>query len=103
MIRSTPVGTCIALVLLAGCALPDTEALKKLTCEQVATNIDLESVAQLDALRKSLGVASGVDPMESCRALGAKMDKSPRGEGSGEGARSGEDLNRTTNGNIKEH
>ena len=38
---------------------------------------------QLDALRKALGLAPGVDPIESCRALGAKMEPSQLGEGPG--------------------
>ncbi len=85
MIRVATVGVCIALGLLAGCGRPDPQALKKLACEQVASTIDLQSVAQLDALRKALGLAPGVDPIASCRALGAAMGSGPQGERTGEG------------------
>ncbi len=89
MTRVRTVGACIALALLSGCGTPDTKALKKLACEQVASTIDLQSVGQLDALRKALGVAPEVDPIESCRALGATMGSSPQGEGPGQGTSSG--------------
>lgn len=65
------------LLLLSGCGSPDTRALKKLACEQAAASLDMQSVAQLDALRKALGVAPGVDPIEQCRSLGAAMDPAP--------------------------
>jgi len=103
MSRVATVGACIALALLPGCGRPDTQALKKLACEQVANTIDLQSVAQLDALRKALGLAPGVDPIESCRALGATMGPGPQGENSGEGASSGDGENRPTEGNGKEN
>ena len=45
------------LALVAGCGRPDGRALQALACQQVANSIDLQSVAQLDALRKALGVA----------------------------------------------
>ncbi|MCT0224382.1 hypothetical protein KQ310_04285 [Synechococcus sp. CS-1328] len=64
--------------MLAGCAAPDAKALKTIACEHAATTIDLQSVAQLDALRKALGVAPDVDPIRTCRELGANMD--PRRE-----------------------
>lgn len=63
-----------AFVLLAGCAAPDGKALKKIACEQAAATIDLQSVAQLDALRKALGVAPDVDPINACKELGANME-----------------------------
>ncbi len=63
--------------LLASCAGPDPRALHKLTCEQVATSVDLQSVGQLDALRKALGVAPDVDPLQTCRDLGVTMQPSP--------------------------
>jgi hypothetical protein len=103
MSRVATVGACIALALLAGCGRPDTQALKKLACEQVANTIDLQSVAQLDALRKALGLAPGVDPIESCRALGATMGPGPQGENSGESTSSGDGENRPTEGNGKEN
>ena len=59
--------------LVAGCQAPDVPALQKLACEQAATNLDMQSVAQMDALRKALGVAPGVDPISACKALGADM------------------------------
>lgn len=63
--------------LLASCAGPDPQALNKLACEQVATSVDLQSVGQLDALRKALGVAADVDPLQTCRDLGVTMQPSP--------------------------
>ena len=89
MTRVMTVGACTALALLSGCGSPDTKALKMLACEQVANTIDLQSVGQLDALRKALGLAPEVDPIESCRALGATMGSSPQGEGAGQGSSSG--------------
>jgi hypothetical protein len=89
MTRIITVGACTALALLSGCGTPDTKALKKLACEQVANTVDLQSVGQLDALRKALGLAPEVDPIETCRALGATMGASPQGEGPGQGNSSG--------------
>jgi hypothetical protein len=66
-----------SLALLSGCGAPNTEALKKLACEQAAASLDMQSVAQLDALRKALGVAPGVDPIAQCRSLGAVMNPGP--------------------------
>jgi hypothetical protein len=60
--------------LLAGCGKPDTRALQILACQQVASSIDVQSVSQLDLLRKALGVAPGVDPIGTCRALGVTME-----------------------------
>lgn len=88
MIRVAPVGACIALALVSGCGRPDTQALQKLACEQVATSIDLQSVVQLDALRKALGLAPGVDPIASCRALGVKMEPQPQPQDTGDGGES---------------
>ncbi len=59
--------------LVAGCQAPDVPALQKLACEQAATNLNMQSVSQMDALRKALGVAPGVDPISACKALGADM------------------------------
>ena len=89
MARVMTVGACTALALLSGCGTPDTKALKKLACEQVANTIDLQSVGQLDGLRKALGLAPEVDPIESCRALGATMGSSPQVGGPGQGNSSG--------------
>ena len=66
-----------ALLALASCRPPDTKALQKLACEQAAANLDLQSVSQMDALRKALGVAPDVDPIGACKALGARMDAAP--------------------------
>jgi hypothetical protein len=60
--------------LLAACGKPDTRALQILACQQVASSIDVQSVSQLDLLRKALGVAPGGDPIGTCRALGVAMD-----------------------------
>ena len=82
------------LALLSGCGPPNTEALKKLACEQAAASLDMQSVAQLDALRKALGVAPGVDPIEQCRSLGAVMNpgagSSPSSEAGSSGASEGQ-------------
>ncbi|MCP9878172.1 hypothetical protein [Cyanobium sp. A2C-AMD] len=56
--------------MTSACGRPDGQALKKLACEQMVNNIDLQSVSQLDALRKALGLAPGVDPIGACRSLG---------------------------------
>jgi hypothetical protein len=81
------IGAGSALLLLSGCGAPDPQALQKLACQKVANTIDLQSVSQLDTLRKALGLAPGVDPIESCRALGVPMEPGAGGEGAGgEGA-----------------
>jgi hypothetical protein len=76
MRRRSPL-ICATVLLLAGCGPPDTRALQKLACEQAASSFDMASVAQLDALRKALGVAPGVDPIAHCRSLGARMEPPP--------------------------
>ncbi|MCP9849227.1 hypothetical protein [Cyanobium sp. Morenito 9A2] len=68
------VGAFTVVALLTGCGRPDTQALQKLACKQVASSIDLQSVGQLDALRKALGLAPGVDPLQTCRDLGITME-----------------------------
>jgi hypothetical protein len=79
MIDPSPRGSApIALVLLVllnltACAKPDGRALQKLACEQAAGNLDLQSVQQLDLLRKALGVAPDVDPLAFCRSLGVSL------------------------------
>ena len=72
--RGWPLVLAMTPLLLSGCGTPDTRALKKIACEQAAANLDMQSVAQIDALRKALGLAPGVDPMQQCRSLGARMD-----------------------------
>jgi hypothetical protein len=79
MAKVVAVAACAAVVALAGCGRPDGQALQKLACEQVASSIDLQSVSQLDALRKALGVAPGVDPLQTCRALGVTLEPKPQG------------------------
>lgn len=64
----------LALLAISACRAPDPKALKKLACEQAAANLDLQSLSQMDALRKALGVAPDVDPISACKALGARMD-----------------------------
>ncbi len=63
---------------LSGCRPPDTQALKKIACEQAAASLDMQSVSQMDALRKALGLAPDVDPIRACTELGANMK--PRAE-----------------------
>ena len=61
---------------LSGCRPPDTQALKKIACEQAAASLDMQSVSQMDALRKALGLAPDVDPIRTCTELGANMKPS---------------------------
>ena len=87
MPRLVAVAVGAGVLVLSGCGQPDGQVLQRLACEQVANSIDLQSVAQLDALRKALGVAPGVDPLQTCRDLGVTMQ--PRSQdaeaGPGEG------------------
>lgn len=90
--RLLPPGLALT-TLLAGCGPVDQKALQKLACEKAAASIDLQSVATLDTLRKALGVAPGVDPIQHCRSLGAAMDppagntgEQPQGAGAEEKA-----------------
>ena len=94
--KVVPVAAGTVLMLMAGCGRPDGQALQRLACQQVANSIDLQSVSQLDALRKALGVAPGVDPLETCRVLGVTMEPNPQAvqaaqddnrEGEGDGQR----------------
>ena len=88
--RGLGLGLVLTSALLTACQAPDGRALQKLACEQAAANLDLQSVSQMDALRKALGVAPGVDPIRTCKELGADM--TPRqqpAEGTGEGAQEG--------------
>ena len=80
MSRSLPLALVSALALLGGCTAPDGKALQKIACEQAAASIDMQSVGQLDALRKALGVAPGVDPIRHCETLGANMKHQSTGE-----------------------
>ena len=69
---------------LSGCRPPDTQALKKIACEQAAASLDMQSVSQMDALRKALGLAPDVDPIRACTELGANMKpaaQTPEAEG----------------------
>ncbi len=71
---------------LSGCRPPDTQALKKIACEQAAASLDMQSVSQMDALRKALGLAPDVDPIRACTELGANMKpSSPPAEAEAEG------------------
>ena len=71
---------------LSGCRPPDTQALKKIACEQAAASLDMQSVSQMDALRKALGLAPDVDPIQTCKDLGANMQPNPsNAEGGAEG------------------
>ena len=72
---------------LSGCRPPDTQALKKIACEQAAASLDMQSVSQMDALRKALGLAPDVDPIRACTELGANMKPSAEAtEAEGEAA-----------------
>ncbi|MFM7635704.1 MAG: hypothetical protein ACKO7Z_09055 [Cyanobacteriota bacterium] len=62
-----------AALALTGCGKPNVTALQKLACEQAAASVDLQSVQQLDTLRKALGVAPNVDPLAFCSSIGAVM------------------------------
>ena len=66
-----------AAASLVGCGTPDVTALQRLGCEQAAANVDLQSVKQLDALRKALGIAPDVDPITYCQSIGVKMEPKP--------------------------
>lgn len=74
MSRVLPLAAIAAIGLLSSCGSPDLKALQKIACEQAAASIDLQSIAQMDALRKALGVAPDVDPINHCRSLGAVME-----------------------------
>ena len=80
--RGPVLGLGVVLVsgLLAACQAPDSRALHKLACEQAAAHLDMQSVSQMDALRKALGVAPGVDPISTCKQLGADMTPRPNAE-----------------------
>ena len=82
MQRPTVAALLVVIGFSAGCGKPDTKALQTLACQHVASSIDLQSVSQLDLLRKALGVAPDVDPIGTCRALGVSMGQqsSPRTE-----------------------
>ena len=70
-------GMILTATVLAACKGTDGRALQKLACEHAVANLDMHSVAQMDALRKALGVAPGVDPINTCKALGADMTPQP--------------------------
>ena len=80
--RDLGLGLLLALTAstLAGCQGTDGRALQKLACEHAAANLDMQSVSQMDALRKALGVAPDVDPINTCKALGAEMTPHPNQE-----------------------
>ncbi len=103
MTRVGAVGACIAVALLVGCGRPDTQALKKLACGQVAATIDLQSVAQLDMLRKALGLAPGVDPIGTCRSLGVTMEPRPQTPTAGESGSSDTPANPKAESNSGEN
>ena len=85
MTRVVSLAALLALGFLAGCGRPDGRALQTIACQQVASTIDLQSVSQLDALRKALGLAPGVDPIGTCRDLGVTMDPGASGAGNAGG------------------
>ena len=71
--RRCGLGLALVGLTIAGCRPPDGTALRKLACEEAAASFDLQSISQMDALRKALGVAPDVDPIGACKALGADM------------------------------
>ena len=85
MQRPTVVALLVVIGFSAACGKPDTKALQTLACQHVASSIDLQSVSQLDLLRKALGVAPDVDPIGTCQALGVSMggQATPQTEASG--------------------
>jgi hypothetical protein len=86
MTRLASLGALLTLGLVAGCGRPDGRALQTIACQQVASTIDLQSVGQIDALRKALGLAPGVDPIGTCRELGVKMEPAAPGAGGADGS-----------------
>lgn len=72
-----PVAVATGSLALASCGPPDPQALQRLACEQASANLDIQSLGQLDALRKALGVAPDVDPIEACRAVGVELNPPP--------------------------
>jgi hypothetical protein len=90
MTRAVSLAALAALGLLAGCGRPDGRALQTIACQQVANTIDLQSVGQIDTLRKALGLAPGVDPIGTCRELGVKMEPAAPGAGGGGGEEEGQ-------------
>ncbi|AFY27453.1 hypothetical protein [Cyanobium gracile] len=92
MTRLASLAALLALGLVAGCGRPDGRALQMIACQQVANTIDLQSVSQMDALRKALGLAPGIDPIGTCRELGVKMEpEAPGTGGAGGGAEEAEE------------
>lgn len=63
----------LAAPLLVACGSPDHQALHRIACQQAAGSLDLASLNQLDGLRKALGLAPGLDPIEYCRSLGVSL------------------------------
>lgn len=66
--------TAWSLASIAGCGKPDVTALQRMGCEQAAANVDPQSVKQVDALRKALGIAPNVDPVTYCQSIGVKWE-----------------------------
>ena len=60
------------LLAMASCRPPDPTALQKLACEQAAANLDLQSVSQMDALRKALGA-----PMDAAPEAAEQTESQP--------------------------
>ena len=65
--------------------------------------VGLQSVGQLDALRKALGLAPGVDPIGTCRSLGVTMEPKPQGKNTGESGTNENEENRKTESNGGEN
>ena len=73
MRRAVVPAVLIGVGVISGCGKPDTRALQILACQQMANAVDVQSVSQLDLLRKALGLAPNVDPIGTCRELGVPM------------------------------
>ncbi|MEB3270616.1 MAG: hypothetical protein VKJ44_03060 [Synechococcus sp.] len=71
--RLVGVTAALAAPLLVACGSPNPEALHRIACQQAAGSLDLASLNQLDGLRKALGLAPGLDPIEYCRSLGVSL------------------------------
>lgn len=101
MTRVVSLAALAALGLLAGCGRPDGRALQTIACQQVANTIDLQSVGQIDALRRALGLAPGVDPIGACRELGVTMDPGAPGAGTPAAGGSGGEAEEGENGEAE--
>jgi hypothetical protein len=85
MTRVVHVAALSVLGRLAGCGRLDGLDLQTIACQQVAITIVLQSEGQIDALHKAISLATGVDPIGTCRELGVRMEPSAPGAGAAGG------------------